>query len=804
MSSDQESETAVRSPHPMETAGHGAPELVGPLSWLRVVDLTDLRGAMCSRILADLGADVVRVERPGEGGSEPGSTAHLYRNANKRAISSCLEDPADRARFDTLLASADVLVENLDPEERKLFGLDPQKLEASHPQLVHVALTDLGLSGRRAGWRLEALPALAASGALHSAGFPDMPPCNAPGYLAHDCASIYGAVGAVAGVLDRARTGLGQLVEISVQEAALAGITPWSIAWEDYLKVNPLIPAEGTRNADGNYWVLPAADGWIRGIVGPRHWQGFMELLRHPDGLSSPEWDDPAFRMMNGDVVRLVSQDALRDRTRTQLFDEALTLGTAVGIINTVNEFVDHPQTKSRQYFAQTTFPNVEGLPWATHPMHLSKTAATVRRAATTNPRAEEVEFLPRSEGVRETAVSRSEGLLLEGVRVIEFGVAAIVPELCGVLSELGADIIKVESVFHPDLLRGAQENLNKSFAFNTECRGRRSVALNLMEPEGRRLALELCRSADIVAENNKGGVIEGFGLGYEAVQSENPSVIYVSSQGYGSDGPLGTMAAYGPLNLCFSGMHHLWNHPDAPYPGGTTLNHPDSIGGKLLAVAVLSALHHRAVTGEGQHIEAAQTEMAAYLIGEIYLDAARTLGEVPTPLGNHHPGAAPHGVYPTQGDDRWVAIAVMTDQEWQRLRLLADWEDSPELRSLAGRLEARDVLDRRLAEYTQHHTAEDLSELLQKNRISAMPVMGPRDQHSDPHLNEREFIVHLHHPEVGDERHVGNPIRMSRIDQRTARSAPCLGADTEDVLTSVLGLSVSEVQRLVETGIAR
>jgi benzylsuccinate CoA-transferase BbsF subunit len=217
-----------------------------------------------------------------------------------------------------------------------------------------------------------------------------------------------------------------------------------------------------------------------------------------------------------------------------------------------------------------------------------------------------------------------------------------------------------------------------------------------------------------------------------------------------------------------------------------------------------LSALHHRAVTGEGQHIEAAQTEMAAYLIGEIYLDAARTLGEVPTPLGNHHPGAAPHGVYPTQGDDRWVAIAVMTDQEWQRLRLLADWEDSPELRSLAGRLEARDVLDRRLAEYTQHHTAEDLSELLQKNRISAMPVMGPRDQHSDPHLNEREFIVHLHHPEVGDERHVGNPIRMSRIDQRTARSAPCLGADTEDVLTSVLGLSVSEVQRLVETGIAR
>jgi crotonobetainyl-CoA:carnitine CoA-transferase CaiB-like acyl-CoA transferase len=776
----------------------------GPLNWLRVVDLTDLRGALCARILADLGADVVHVEpEVAPTGSAP-SLAHSYRNANKRGLVLDLDSPGGRDRLEQLLAQADVLVENVDAADRRAWGLTSDGLVQRHPHLAHVALADLGVSGPRSSWHLEALPALAASGTLFASGFPDLPPCNAPGYLAHDCAAVYGAIAAVAAALDAERQGQpwGQLVDISVQEAALAGTNPWSIALQSYTKINPLLSPEGKRNAEGAYWVLPAGDGWVRAVIGtPRQWDGFVTLMRSPDAFEDDVWKSMLFRLQNADVVRLLAEERLTDRSRAELFDEALALGTTVGVLHTVREFTDHPQTKARSFFVDTGFPGVEGLPFATHPVNLSRTPATIRRPAETVSGAD---FGPRRRPAG-GPVGKPGGLLLEGLRVVEFGVAAIAPELSGVLVELGADVIKIESVVHLDVLRAAGASVgsfNRSMTFNAECRGRRSVTLDLSTERGRELAFALCASADVVAENYRGGVLEGLGLGYEAIREHNPRVIYASSQGYGSTGPFASMPAYGPLNSGFSGVHLLWNHPDAPYPCGTSLNHPDHIGGKLLAVAVLAALREREASGQGQRLEMAQTEVSAYLVGELYLAAARDDVD-PAPLGNTHPTAAPHGVYPSAGDDSWVAVAVMTDDEWQRLCKAIGWE-STELSTVAARLAAREELDERLASWTRGRTNVEAAELLQLQGVSAMPVMGPIDQHADPHLTEREFIVHLEHPEVGEETHVGNPIRFSRTVQRTAQSAPCLGAHTEEVLTKVLGLSPQDVADLVEQGVCR
>ena len=674
-----------------------------------------------------------------------------------------------------------------------------------HPRLVHVILADLGLSGPRAGWHLEALPALAASGALHASGFPQLPPCNAPGYLAHDCASVYGAIGAVAAVLDRERRadGAGQLVEVSVQEAALAGTTPWSIAVQDYLSVNPLLPADGHRNAEGAYWVLPAADGWVRVVVGsPRQWQGFLALLRDPDVLMGEEWNNPGFRLMNADVIRMVAAERLTDRTRAQLFDEALALGTTVGVLHEVSEFVAHAQTQARGFFVDTGFDGLEGLPFATQPNRLARTPGSIRLPAEV---ASEARF-PVVASPAGGPMGRDREYLLDGVRVVEFGVAAVVPELCGVLSELGADVIKIESMANPDVLRmgsGNPELINKSFTFNTECRGRRSVALDVTTERGRVLALELCASADVVAENQRGGALERRGLGYDAVHARNPRVIYASSQGYGRGGPFGEMPAYGPLNAGFSGVHLLWNHPDAPYPCGTSLNHPDHIAGRLLAVGVLAALREREASGEGQWLELAQTEAAAFLIGEVYLEAAHT-GVDPRPVWNSDPDASPHGVYPSAGDDRWVAIAVMDDGAWQRLCAVVGWEPDTELATATARVAARDDIDARLAAWTRERNDVEAAEQLQAHGVSAMPVMGPLDHHADEHLRARGAIVELQHPEIGTEHHIGNPVRLSRLRQRTAASAPRLGEHTEEVLTSILGLSAEEVAELVANGVCR
>ena len=772
----------------------------GPLAGLHVVDLTDLRGALCARILADLGAEVLRVEST----DPPDSLAHAYRNANKRVVVVDLDDPAGRARLDALLAQADVLVENLDGGTRTRRALSPYDVATNHPHLVQVALTDLGLSGPRADWRLEALPALAASGALWASGFPQLPPCTAPGHLAHDCASVYGAIGAVAALLDRDRRGgAGQLVEVSAQEAALAATIPWSIAMQDYASINPLLPFDGRRNAEGAYWVLPASDGWVRVVVGsPKQWAGFTTLMRNPDVFEADEWQNPGFRLMNADVIRLVAEDRLTDRTRAQLFEEALALGATVGVLHQPSEFVDHPQTREREFFVDTGFPGLEGLPFATQPLRLARTPSSIRHPARV---ADDAGF-GSSAPPGGTPLGQDRELLLDGLRVIEFGVAAVVPELCGVLSELGADVIKIESMANPDVLRmgsGKVEMINTSFAFNEECRGRRSVALDLTTERGRELALALCATADVVAENQRGGALDRRGLGYEAVRAVNPRVIYASSQGYGRGGPFGEMPAYGPLNAGFSGVHLLWNHPDARYPCGTSMNHPDHVAGRLLAVGVLAALRERAASGQGQWLELAQTEAAAYLIGEAYLEGARA-GVDPLPLGNAHPDLSPHGVYPSAGDDQWIAIAVADDDAWVRLCTALGWPPDDALATAAARVAARTELDMLVADWTREHTKEAAAELLQAHGVSAMPVMGPLDHIADPHLLARDAIVTVHHPDVGAERHIGNPLRLSKLPQRVGAAAPRMGADTEAVLVSELGLTAEVVAELVEAGVCR
>jgi crotonobetainyl-CoA:carnitine CoA-transferase CaiB-like acyl-CoA transferase len=791
-----------------------------PLEALRVVDVTDIRGALCGRLLADFGADVIRVE--GAEGPSPTTappSAHSYRQANKRSLRFVGPDA-----LHDLLDRADVLVENVDGARRHELGLEPATVAARHPYLIHLAMADFGLSGPRSGWRLEPLTAQAAAGTLFASGFPDRPPCWFPGFLGHDCASIYGLIGVVAAIVDRRRHGRGQSIEVSVQEATLAGTVPWSVSIHDYLKINPFLPAEGKRNADGYYWVLPAADGWVRFVIGnEKQWLGMVSLARHPEALLGDEWREALFRRMNYDVARLVVADAFKDRTRAELFEEASRVGATLGVIHWPTEYVAHEQPRWRGVFIDGTLPGFEGAPMVRPPLQFAATpgrstaeavgavgavgvvgvvgaVGAVGSVGSVGVGAAAAEPWPPYEP-QPAAGREGTGLLLDGVRVVEFGMAAVGPEVSLVLSELGADIIKVESRVHLDVLRQSGfDRINCGFAFNTECRGRRSVALNLDTEEGRSLAFELCQQADVVVENYRGGVLDGLGLGYEAVKGSNPDVVYASSQGYGRTGPLAGMPAYGPLNLGFVGLHLLWNHPDSPYPCGTSLNHPDHVAGKYLAAGVIAALDHRARTGEGQRLDLAQTEFAAYLRGEVYMDAWREGDPVVT--GNDSALACPHGVFPALGDDRWVAIVAAGDEQWAALCGVAGWSLDPELATAAARVDRAAEIGERVASWTSGLDAVEVSERLQAAGVSACPVMGPLEQLDDPHLAARGFFAELEHPEVGYERHEGNPVRMSRTAQRTAASAPCLGAHTFEVLAEVLGRSEADVEKLIADGV--
>jgi crotonobetainyl-CoA:carnitine CoA-transferase CaiB-like acyl-CoA transferase len=783
-----------------------------PLEHLRVIDLTDVRGALAARLLADLGADVIRVPPPATAAAPLPPSVHAFRNANKRGASIDLETGAGRATFAALCAEADILIENLDAAARERLELSPRALEERQPHLVHVAIADFGLSGPRAAWRLEALPAFAASGALFASGLAERAPCWHPGRVAHDCAAVFAALGALVAVFDRDRQGGGQTVEVSVQEAAMSGLNPWAIPLADYQRVYPMVPSAPARNGDGSYLVLPASDGHVRIVIGnAKHWRGFMAVLGRPEALEGEQWENLVFRMVNSDVIRAIASDATRPRTRADLFEDARRNGVPLAPVHRPSEFVAAEQTRARRFFHRAHVPGGGDAPLAGPPWRLERTPGSIRRPApSTAPEGQVASgFAPRGESpswpAGDGAKASTAGCLLDGVRVVELGVAAVVPELCWVLSELGAEVIKIESRAHLDVLRNAtlDGQPNRSWTFNDECRGRKSVCLDLGTKRGRELALDLCARADVIAENHRGGVLRQLGLDYDSVRPRNPAVIYFSSQGYGRGGPLGEMQSFGPLNAAFAGVQLLWNHGDAPYPAGTSLAHPDHIAGKMGAVAVLAALDHRRRSGGGQLIDMAQTEAAAYLIGEVYLEATLT-GRDPEPQGNRVDHAVPHGVYPCSGEDRWCAIAVGDDAAWSRLVARLGWTAEPELGSLAGRLAARDRIDARLSEWTRARPPEEAAAELQSVGVSAMAVQNGDDHRADPHLAERGAIVTVEHPEVGAERHVGNPIRLSRSRLRTAAAAPLLGADTESVLTELLGLSREEVARLVATGVCR
>lgn len=827
----------------------------GALSHLRVVDLTDLRGALAGRILADLGADVIRIERPGTDSDRLAppfagdvvapdrSLPFLFRNLGKRGVVLDLDDAAGWSRFVALCDRADILVENTtDPR------LASEQVRARHPHLVHATIGDLGRTGPRAQWRLEPLPAFASSGAHWASGFADRPPCWLPGFQAHDCASVVAVAGALAAIASRRRDGHGQTVEVSVQEAAMASLAPWSVVLADYARHFPLLPHAYPRDADGPAVVLPVADGWVRLLaVTPRQLRALVALVtgrEHepvPDSSSSREashatrWTalqaalariaesgvDLANLVVGAlsrlpvhpdllpavhaalQAFRLLAGAALAERPRDEVVAQGLRLGLPIAPVNRPEEFVVAEQTRVRGFFRPTDFPHLADAPVAPFPCRQSATPAVLARPAPA-PGEDTGHFPPREHAAPAGAADSRPPLA--GVRVVSLCVGAVGPELCGMLRDLGAEVVKIESARSPDFLRRLTVDFtspNRSFMFNDENRGQRSVCLDLSTDAGRALALRLCATADVVAENRQGGLVDRLGLGYDAVRAVRPDVVYVSSQGYGRGGPLGGVPAYGPMAAAFAGATWLWNHPDAPYPAGSSLEHPDHVAGRMLAVAVLAALEHRARTGEGQYVELSQSEAAAFLLGHFYLQEPRT-GRPVAQRGNAADDACPHGVYRAKGDDRWVAIAVADDAAWTCFCHVVSWQAEARLRTVAGRLAARDELDARVAAWTTSHTPEDVASRLQAAGVSAFPVQGPDEHRADAHLAARRALVTLADPEVGDVVHVANPIRLSGTPLAPPAPAPRLGADTEDVLVRWLGLGPDDVRRLVDDGICR
>jgi crotonobetainyl-CoA:carnitine CoA-transferase CaiB-like acyl-CoA transferase len=399
-------------------------------------------------------------------------------------------------------------------------------------------------------------------------------------------------------------------------------------------------------------------------------------------------------------------------------------------------------------------------------------------------------------------------GKPLSGIRVADFTWVWAGPFCTLQLAHLGAEVIRVETRERPCVTRllppfaDFQPGLNRSGYFNQYNQGKRSLTLNLKHPRGLEVARRLISTSDVVAENFANGVIDRMGLGYPEVRRLKPDAIMLSISGYGRSGPDQDFVSYGPATVPLAGFSSVTGYKGGP-PMHVGVSYGDPTAGLHGALAVLAALCHRQRTGEGQFIDVSLWEASASLLPEALFEYQMN-GAPPPRDGNRHPQMAPHGVFRSAGQDRWVSIAVGTDAEWLALCSVmraADLAADPRFATPAERKRNEDALDERVTRWTTTLSAEEATERLQAAGVAAFPTMTNQDLAEDPHLNARGFFVDLPHPEVGARHHAGIPWTLSANPCAVAAPAPCLGEHNRQVLGEVLGYSEAEIEALSSEG---
>ncbi len=397
----------------------------------------------------------------------------------------------------------------------------------------------------------------------------------------------------------------------------------------------------------------------------------------------------------------------------------------------------------------------------------------------------------------------------LEGIRVADFCWAWAGPYGSLQLAHLGADVIRIESAKRlcPSRLippwPDNEPGVNRAGYFNQYNQGKRSITLDLKAPEAIAIAKTLIEKSDIVMNNFASGVMDKLGLGYDELQQVKSDIIMVSLPGYGTSGPEKDFVSYGPPQVAQSGLSSLTGYVGGePMMAGFSYGDPN--GGVHASFAVMAALLHREKTGQGQYIDLSQWEAAIMLLPEAVMDYSMNKTQ-PERRGNRDPYMAPHGVFRSKGEDRWVSLSVRDDAEWQRLCAVMD---QPELASdarfasLSARKENELALEETVTAWTQERTADEVTERLQQAHIPAYPALDAIDMINSPHVGSRDYFVELEHPEVGKRRHMGVPWIMSRTPCKIQRPAPCLGRDTDAILMEIVGLSQDEVAALREKDI--
>jgi len=795
------------------------------LTGMRIIELAETpAGEYCGKLLADFGAELIKIERPGGsptrslarvGGVEPAveaSSLFAYLNTNKKSVALDLSSDAGVARLKSLLAGAAAVIDDRGADAANRLGLSPEAIASLYPDLVCCLITPFGREAPADWSSAKSLNVFHASGwGYHtpSNADPERPPLKGAGcYNADFEGGLDAAIATFACLFRREATGEGEFVDVSQQSALLSRIDSvlgLFLAGEDTPRRSRLAydmpgPAASYACADGNVYLF---------MTSRAHWQGLCKLMGSPAWAEEYDQDWLEFGITDERVADFQRNFAewIADKHKIAVSEEAQKLGVALVPLNSPADLLDSPQFQHRGFFQKLAHPVLGEALYPTVPYQLSATPARLTRPA---PRLGEHtrELLsdagavggsrrsPAAPRYRRTAARRRGGPLA-GVRVVELTKVWAGPYAGKLLAFLGAEVIKVESHYNLDEMRayggGDIDNAPIFLSLNHEVL---SAQFNLKGAEGVAKLKELIADSDIVINNLRHGALERMGLGYEQLRELRSDLISVSLKMYGNDGPLSYQTGYAPCFAALSGMSGLVGY-EGEAPKNVNIRYGDATAGAAAALGALVALVHRERTGEGQFVDVSAVEAMTSLIGDTLLRYNLT-GEAPGPDGNYHPDMAPHGCYRCR-DDYWLSIAIASDAEWRTfcdllgaVALAADGRFA----SLAGRQANRHELDAAIAGLTVGCDARQLAGQLRAAGLGAFVSADTLDLVEDQHLWQRGDFLKVAGSH-GPRPITGPSWRMSRSPVLIERGAPLLGEDNAYVYGQLLGLSEAEREAL-------
>ena len=739
----------------------------GALDGVVVVELGHgIAGPFAARLLADLGADVIKVEEPGVGDFarrlEP-STLFEYLNWNKRSVALDLRVEAGRAR--ALAAGADIVIESFRPGRLESWGLGPAELLEANPGLVVTSVSNFGRTGPYADWAGSDLVFQALSGILQMSGASDREPLKRGLRQSLYAAGLTAAYASLA-----AYYAGGGHVDVSIHECLASELV---LNEAHYISMGAVQGRRPPRRDPlggplGGGDPIPCADGYVSlQISGVVSVEQVAELLEEPE-LASPDYATSEARLEHAEELNRLLARRLAGEQGREFFVRASEAGYLTGVVQGARELLECSQLRARGVYH-----SFAGVEFPAKLFDLSKTPAAVRRPAPALGE-HEVELPPRA---RPAASS------FESLRVLDLSYVFATPYLGGLLADLGADVIKVEAPHRLDQTRTSfspffendpgGEFWDRAGVFHVVNRGKRSLSLDLSREEGRDVLRRLVRSSDVLLENFTPRVMRKWGLTYEELAPLNPGLIMLSNTGYGSTGPWAGFRAQGTTLEATMGVMHY-----AGYAGGLPAkvgqSYPDFLACWSGLLAVLAALVHRRRTGEGQWIDVGMYQLGAAMVVDALLRHQAT-GDDPARVGSVDLDAVLSGVFRAAGDDRWLAVSASSEEQLAALPAdLAAWVRGRDAREAAAELQAAGV--------------------------AAGAVLDQRDLLADPHLRERGFHEWVDCGEGIERPLIGRPYRWAGAAVRGC--GPAFGSANEEVLREVAGLDDAEIDALVAQGV--